>query len=285
MIKRVTNNDEWQMIINKLGWSQWFLLFSSVALLNTGAVADESQWELGIGLSVLDIPFYPGSSQRQTYLVPIPYILYRSENIKVDNGLQATFLKTPKLRFDLSADFGVPVNSEESIARQGMPDIDLVIQIGPSLEVTLAGGRFKPSHTRLEFPLRAAIATDFPSAQYVGWIFEPRLTFETRRPNKTGFAYLLSAGLRYATEEYNDYYYAVDPEFATATRPVFDPDGGYSGLFVDAIANWRTDNLIYFAFVRYQNLSGAEFENSPLVEQNDYIFVGAGLTWVFARNL
>ena len=282
---RVTKNDECQMIIKKLAWSQWFLLFSGVALLNTGAVADESQWELGIGLSVLDIPFYPGSSQRKTYLVPIPHVLYRSEKFEVDNGLQATFLQTPKLRFDLSADFGVPVNSEESIARQGMPDIDLVIQIGPSLEVTLAGGRFKPSHTRLEFPVRAAIATDFRSAQHVGWIFEPRLTFETRRPHKTGFAYLLSGGLRYATEEYNDYYYSVDPEFATATRPVFNSDGGYSGLFVDAIANWRTDNLIYFAFVRYQNLTGAEFENSPLVEQNNYFFVGAGLTWVFARNL
>ena len=269
----------------KSGWLQWFLLFSSVALINTGVVADKSQWELGIGLSVLDIPFYPGSSQSKTYLVPIPHLLYRSEKFEVDNGLQATFLKTPKLRFDISADFGVPVNSEDSTARQGMPDIDLVIQIGPSLEVTLAGGRFKPSHTRLEFPVRAAIATDFRSTQHVGWIFEPRLTFETLRPHKTGFAYLLSGGLRYATEEYNDYYYAVDPEFATPARPVFDPEGGYSGLFVDAIANWRTDNFIYFAFVRYQNLTGAEFENSPLVEQNDYFFVGAGLTWVFARNL
>lgn len=273
------------MIKKKLDWLQWFLSFSSVALINTGAVADKSQWELGIGLSVLDIPFYPGSSQSKTYLVPIPHILYRSENIEVDNGLQATFLKTSKIRLDLSADFGVPVNSVDSTARQGMPDLDLVIQIGPSVEITLAGGRFKPSHTRLEFPIRAAIATDFKSAQQVGWIFEPRLTYETRRPYKTGFAYLFSGGLRFATEEYHDYYYAVDPEFATPSRPVFDSDGGYSGLFVDAIANWRTDNLIYFAFVRYQNLSGAEYENSPLVEQNDYIFVGVGLTWVFARNL
>jgi len=279
------NNDEWQMIKKKLAWLQWFLLFSSVALLNTGAVADESQWELGIGLSVLDIPFYPGSSQSKTYLVPIPHVLYRSENIEVDNGLQVTFLKTSKIRLDISADFGVPVNSEDSTARQGMPDIDLVIQLGPSIEVTLAGGRFKPSHTRFEFPIRAAVATDFRSTQHVGWIFEPRLTYESLRPEKTGFAYLLSGGLRYATEKYNDYYYAVDPEFATPIRPAFDTGDGYSGLFIDAIANWRTSNLIYFSFVRYQNLSGAVFEDSPLVEQKDYFFVGVGLTWIFARNL
>jgi len=259
-------------------------LFILITLFSCCVNAEKSQWELGIGLSVLDIPFYPGSSQSKTYLVPIPHILYRSENIEVDNGLQATFLKTPKLRFDLSADFGVPVNSEDSIARQGMPDLDLVIQIGPSLEVTLAGGRFKPSHTRLELPLRTAVATNFSSSQNIGWVFEPRLTYETRRPYKTGFAYLVSAGLRYATEDYHDYYYAVDPEFATPSRSAFDAESGYSGLFVDAITNWRTESLIYFAFVRYQNLAGAVFENSPLVEQEDYIFLGVGLTWVFARN-
>ena len=260
------------------------LLF--MVLVTSGSVyADKSQWELGIGLSVLDIPLYPGSSQSKTYVVPVPHVLYRSEKIEVDNGLQATFLKTQKVRIDISADFGVPVNSQESTARQGMPDIDLVIQIGPSVEVTLAGARFKPSHTRLEFPVRAAVATDFRSAQQVGWIFEPRLTYETRRPEKTGFAYLLSGGLRFATDDYNDYYYGVDPAFATPIRPAFDAEQGYSGLFIDVLANWRTNNLIYFAFVRYQNLTGATFENSPLVEQNDYFFVGAGLTWVFARQI
>lgn len=273
------------MIRKRFRQLQWFLILNSAAFMNTETVADGSQWELGIGLGALEIPFYPGSSQSKTYLVPIPHILYRSENVVVDNGLQATFLKTPKLRFDLSVDFGVPVNSEDSKARQGMPDIDLVLQIGPSLDVTLAGGRFKPSHTRMELLLRAAVATDFTSAEHVGWIFEPRLTYETRRPYKKGFAYLLSGGLRYATEEYNDYYYGVDSSFVTPTRPVFDSAGGYSGLFVDAIANWRANDIIYFAFVRYQNLSGAEFEKSPLVEQKDYFFIGAGLTWVFARNL
>ena len=244
-----------------------------------------SQWELGIGAGVLDIPLYPGSSQNKTYFLPIPHILYRSENLEIDNGLQATFLRTQKVRVDISADIGVPVNSQESTLRQGMPDIDLVLQFGPSLEITLDGGRFEPNHTRLELPVRAAIATDFSSAEHVGWIFEPRLTFETRRPEKTGFAYLLSGGLRFATEDYNDYYNAVDQKFSTPEKPAFDSGGGYSGLFVDAIANWRTRDLIFFAFVRYQNLTSSEFEDSPLVEQNDYYFIGAGMTWVFARNI
>ena len=269
----------------KFFWICWYLAFCFITLLTTKAVAGKSSWELGIGVAALDIPLYPGSSQSKNYIVPVPHILWRSENLEIDNGLQATFLKTEKVRIDLSLDFGVPVNSEESTVRQGMPDIDLVLQIGPSVEITLAGGRFKPSHTRLEFPVRAAEATDFSSIQHVGWIFEPRLTYETRRPYKTGFAYLLSGGLRFSDEKYHDYYYGVDPAFATPERPAYEATPGYSGMFIDVLANWRTTNLIYFAFVRYQNLTGAEFENSPLVEQNDYFFMGIGVTWVFARHL
>ena len=261
-----------------------------MALCCTAAVpgivyADNAQWELGVGVAALEIPFYPGSSQSKTYVIPIPHFLYRSEKLEIDNGIEATFFRTPRTRFNLSADFAVPVNSRDSDAREGMPDLDLVIQIGPSLEITLAGDRFKPSHFRLELPVRAAIATDLGSAEVAGWTFEPRLTYETRRPYRTGFTYLISGGLRFSTEELHQYYYNVEPAFETPTRSQFDAEGGYSGLFVDYIANWRTDDLIFFAFLRYQNIAQSAFEDSPLVEQNDYLMFGAGVTWVFARNL
>ena len=261
------------------------LFLCSIAALPGSVYAEKPLWELGIGLTAMDIPFYPGSAQSKTYVLPIPHILYRSERLEVDNGLEATFLKTQRIRLNLSADFGVPVNSRDSKARAGMPDLDLAIQIGPSLEISVAGGRFKPSHLRLELPLRTAIATDFRSAESIGWVFEPRLTYETRRPYKTGFAYLISGGLRFSTQELHQYYYDVKPEFTTAERAEFTSAAGYSGLFIDYIANWRTDKLIYFALLRYQNLDGAAYEDSPLIEQKDYLLFGVGVAWVFARNL
>jgi outer membrane scaffolding protein for murein synthesis (MipA/OmpV family) len=262
------------------------LIFSCTGLLLSGAVyADKSEWELGIGMAALDVPFYPGSSQSETYVFPVPYFLYRSEKLEIDNGVDATLLKTPRTRFNLSADFAVPVNSADSTSRAGMPDLDVVIQLGPSLEITLAGGRFKPSHTRLELPVRAAIATDLSSADSVGWIFEPRLTYESRRPYKTGFAQLISGGVRVATEDLNQYYYGVEAAYVTQGRPQYDAPAGYSGLFVDYIANWRSKDFIFWALLRYQNLDGAAFEDSPLIEQEDYLLYGAGFTWVFARNL
>lgn len=256
-----------------------------IAIISAPAISEETQWELGVGLAAMDIPFYPGSSQSKTYVFPLPHFLYRSEKLEIDNGVDATLFKTPRLRFNISADFGVPVNSEDSDVRAGMSDLDLVLQVGPSLEITLAGGRFEASHLRLDLPVRAAIATDFGSAESVGWIFEPRLTYETRRPYKTGFAHLISAGIRFSTEELHQYYYDVEPAFATAQRNQFDAQGGYSGLFVDYVANWRTDDLIFWGLLRYQNLTGAAYENSPLIEQKDYLLFGVGVTWVFARNL
>ena len=259
-------------------------VFLSVAM-PCAAYAESAQWELGIGLIAMDIPFYPGASESKTYVFPIPHFLYRSEKLQVDNGIDATLFKTERTRFNLSADLAVPVNSSDSEAREGMPDLDLVVQVGPSLEITLMGGRFKPSHFRLDLPIRAGIATDLSSAENVGWVFEPRLTYETRRPYKTGFAYLVSAGLRFSDKELHQYYYSVEPEFVTPGRAQFDAQSGYSGLFIDYIANWRTDNLIFFALLRYQNLEGAAFEDSPLVQQNDYLLIGVGATWVFATNL
>jgi outer membrane scaffolding protein for murein synthesis (MipA/OmpV family) len=247
--------------------------------------ADKAEWELGIGITAMDIPFYPGSAENKSYIFPIPHILYRSEKLEIDNGIDATFLKTQRIRLNLSADLAVPVNSRDSSARNGMPDLDLVLQIGPTLEITLAGGRFKPRHLRLELPVRAAVATDFGSAEHVGWVFEPRVTYESRRPYKTGFAHLISAGLRFSSQELHEYYYDVKPAFVTPVRPAFESAAGYSGLFLDYIANWRTKKLIYFALLRYQNLAGAAYEDSPLIEQDDYLLVGVGITWVFARNL
>ncbi len=249
------------------------------------AYATSAQWELGIGLVVMDIPFYPGAADSKTYVFPVPHFLYRSEKLQVDNGIDATLFQTERMRFNISADLAVPVNSSESETRVGMPDLDLVIQVGPSLEITLTGGRFKPSHFRLNLPVRAAIATDLSSAENVGWVFEPRLTYETRRPYSTGFSHLISGGLRFSDKKLHQYYYNVEPIFATSTRPQFDAQAGYSGLFIDYIANWRTENLIFFALVRYQNLAAASFEDSPLVEQNDYLLLGVGVTWLFARNL
>ena len=246
--------------------------------------ADTTEWELGIGLGAFDIPHYPGASDSKSYLLPVPFVVLKSDILEIEEGIRAKLFKSDKVRLNLSVDFGVPVNSEDSALRQGMPDLETVLQIGPSLELTLSGSRRQPYHFRLEIPVRYAFATDFEEVDNLGWILEPRLTYETRRPYKTGFSWLTSAGLRFASDDYHSYYYDVPIAFATASRPSFNTNGGYSGLFADLVGAWRHKDIIFWSFIRYQNLSGAEFIDSPLVAQKDYYFIGAGITWVFASN-
>jgi len=258
----------------------------SMTLFWTGSsMAQKLKWELGGGLAGFDVPLYVGSSQNKQYLLPVPYAKLTSRYLEVDGGIRGFFFTSPDVRLDISADIGVPVSSDDSDARRGMPNLDAVLQLGPSLEITLAGSRRGKNELRLELPVRAAIATDIKSAENVGWVFEPRIAYQQRRKNKQGLSYLAAFGLQYSTSGYHAYYYDVAPQFVTSERGVFESDKGYSGLVTDLAAAWRQGEIIYWAFLRYRNLNNAVFENSPLVEQKDYLLVGAGVTWVFAQSL
>jgi outer membrane protein len=248
-------------------------------------MAQKLEWELGAGLAGFDVSLYVGSSQSKQYLLPIPYVKLTSRYLEVDEGIRGFFFTSPDVRLDISADVGVPVSSDDSEARKGMPDLDAVLQFGPSLEITLSGSRRGRNEVRLELPVRTAIATDIKNTENIGWIFEPRVTYEKRRQNKQGLSYSATFGLQYSTSDYHAYYYDVEPQFVTSERDFFESGKGYSGLVMDLIAGWRKDEIIYWALIRYRNLNNTVFANSSLVEEKDYYLLGAGITWVFAQSL
>jgi len=249
------------------------------------ALTKDTMWELGAGLTAINLPLYPGSAEHKNYLIPFPYLRIKSKYFELDDGIRGFLFESPDFRFNISADLGVPVNSDDSDLRNGMPDLKTVIQVGPSMEIIFSGGRKQPYEFRFEFPVRTAKATDLKHSESVGWIVEPRITYETLRPFKTGWAYQLSTGLRYASKQYHQYYYDVPEAFTTANRTFFEADKGYSGFFLDLVSNWREKDLIYFVFIRYQNLNNTAFKDSPLVEDNSYLSVGLGAAWIFADSL
>jgi outer membrane scaffolding protein for murein synthesis (MipA/OmpV family) len=259
------------------------LLLLTVFLCSSSG-AQEFRWEAGVGLVGTHLPLYPGSSQDAGYLIPFPYLRLESKYLDIDQGIESRIFRSNKVRVSLSGGLGVPVNSAESRAREGMPDLDLVLQVGPSLDVILNSRHDGAREFRLELPVRLAVATDFSSTRNTGWLFEPRLVYESKRKQKKGWSYEFTGGLRFATDKYHNYYYSVDPLFATATRPAYDASGGYSGLFTDLIASWRRKSLIYFAWVRYQYLGGVQYEDSPLFEDENYWFLGIGVNWIFAES-
>jgi outer membrane scaffolding protein for murein synthesis (MipA/OmpV family) len=248
-------------------------------------MAQKLEWELGGGLAAFDVPLYVGSSQSKQYLLPVPYIKLSAKYLEIDEGIRGFFFTSPNVRLDISADLGVPVSSDDSDVRKGMPDLDTVLQFGPSLEISLVGDRHSNKELRLELPVRTAIATDIKNTENIGWIFEPRVSFEKRRRNKQGLSYSATLGLRYTTREYNAYYYDVEQQFVTPERAFYESDKGYSGAVTNLAAGWREDDVIYWAVLRYRNLNNAVFEDSPLVEEKNYYLFGVGIIWVFAQSL
>ena len=254
-------------------------------MYSASSSSQDMRWEAGVGLVGVNLPLYPGSTQDSSYLIPFPYLRLESKYLDFDQGIEGKLFSSNKLRFSLSGGLGVPVNSADSTARAGMPDLDLVLQLGPSLDVIFDKRSQGAREFRLELPVRLAVATDFSSTRNTGWLFEPRLVYESKRKHKAGWAYEYMAGVRFATDKYHGYYYNVDPQYATPTRPAYSASGGYSGLFTDLIASWRKRSLIYFAWVRYQYLGGVQYEDSPLFEDKNYWFLGIGVNWIYAESL
>lgn len=251
---------------------------------STGVISKETEWQLGTGIALFNLNLYPGSADSKNYIFPIPYFTLVSEKLEIDRGIRGFLFKSERIVLDISADFGVPVESDDSTARFGMPDLNSVLQIGPSFEFLFTEPKRNKLDTRFELPLRATISSDIKHSNHEGWITEPRFSIEKRRIKKSGLAMKFTVGVKYAARGYHAYYYDVDPAFSTALRPAFRSNKGYGGSFAKIRASWRTGDWVWWTLLRYQNLNGAVFEESPLVEKKDYYLIGIGFAWVFAQN-
>jgi outer membrane protein len=254
------------------------------ALPRAARPAELPLWEAGAGVAVLDFPDYRGSDERHTLVLPIPYLVYRGDFLKADrDSIRGQLYKDDRLDLHLSVNGSIPVNSSDNAARQGMPDLDPTLEIGPNLTVMLL--RSDTTHLNLRFPLRAVIATDLQHARDEGWIFAPQINvdFYDRFPGP-GWNFGLAAGPVFANSRYHNYFYGVAPQFATPQRPAYEAGGGYAGMQWIAALSKRYPSYWVGGFVRADTLSGAVFEDSPLVRQKDGYSVGIAAAWVFSRS-
>jgi outer membrane scaffolding protein for murein synthesis (MipA/OmpV family) len=251
-------------------------------LVSAARAADLPRWELGLGLAGLTIPDYRGSDQQRGYLLPLPYVQYRGEVFQIDReGAHGKLLAVGRARLELSVVVGQPARNNDNQARRDMPDINPTVEIGPSLEIYLVRDVARQRAWLVQLPWRAVAATDLSHVEGIGWVFAPSLNYETW--NNGGWGMGIAAGPLYASEKYHDYYYEVLPVFATATRPAYDASGGYSGSRLTFTTSRRFPGFWIGAFARYDRLSGAAFEDSPLVKQKSSFMAGVGIAWVLAE--
>ena len=245
-----------------------------------------AHWEVGIGLSVITYPDYVGSDQRQTWPLPFPYVVYESRRVKVEQGTVTGALPlTDRLRFDLSAGGALPVESDKNHARRGMDDLDATGEIGPSLKYDFYRAGSGRHTVTGELPLRATIGVAFDDIRYVGLISTPNIEYRYEQEVDDGrWNVRLSTGPMFTDGRYNNYFYGVPTRDALPDRPAYNADGGYGGWRTSAGFSRRWNDYWFGAFVRYINLDGAVFENSPLVKTRTYLIGGLGVAWIFAHS-
>ena len=243
------------------------------------------EWEFGLGATGLTLPDYRGSDESRGYLLPFPYVIYRGEHLRVDRqGLRGIFFETDRVEFNLSLNATPPVD-EDNQARQGMPELDPTIEVGPRLDYTLARDREREWSFEVRLPLRAAIATDFSHTRHIGYVTYPHLHL-FMRPMIAGVKWNLGlqGGPMFATREYHEYFYGVGPDVATPERPAYEASGGYSGALALVSLSRRFPRFWVGAFARYDTLKGAVFEDSPLVRRDYAFMAGIAVAWVFAES-
>ena len=239
-------------------------------------------WEAGLGVAPISFPDYRGSDRQQTYAFPLPYFVYRGDILRVDrDGLRGVILEQSRFELNLSASGSIPVRSDADGARAGMPDLDPIFELGISMNwEAMANDDIR---VRLRLPVRAALASDLRSLNHVGWRAEPMINIETvEHPEQWALSF--STGPVIADRHYHAYFYSVPAEFATETRPEYNAPGGFSGWMAVATASRRFARTWVGAFFRYDNLTGASFENSPLVETRESFAAGLGIAWILGQS-
>jgi len=251
--------------------------------LGEAAGVTEPLWELGVGVAGFRFDDYRGSDHSNTYLLPLPFFVYRGPLLRADrDGARAILFSGQRVVVDVSLGASVPTKSKDEGARSGMPDLAGTFEIGPNLVVELWQASDRRTKVELRMPVREAITLE-RSPRAIGLTFSPNLNLDIGGlPGKGNLGFL--AGPLFGDQRYHQYFYSVAPEFATVGRPAYTAPGGYAGWRATTAFSRRFGNAWFGAFVRYDNLHGAVFAPSPLVRKETTFTAGFGISWIFATS-
>ena len=265
-------------------WSGVPLLLTSICM-PAHALADLPRWELGLGVGALSLPDYRGTDERRGYVLPLPYVVYRGEVIKADReGARAQIAGLEPFHLDFTLGASVPVSSTKNQARAGMPSLAATVEAGPSLEAQLYRSADERIRWRVRLPVSYGVTLDSGLGGN-GWQASPHVNVDIAELfNVSRLNLGMRVGPLYATRQRNAYYYDVAPQYATASRPAYRSEGGYAGAEFAAALSKRFDRYWVGAYLRYDNLSGAVFADSPLVKTRSYVAGGVGIAWVLGQS-
>lgn len=259
------------------------LLLINYSSAQSARQSEKSLWELKLFNAVAAFPEYRGSDEYSVYALPIPYFIYRGECIQSDEeGLKGIFLESKFHEIFISFGGNPPVTSDNRVKR-GMPGLDAILEIGPVFKWYFNGiDAHDPVY--FEIDIRSASSINFDSGlntRYQGQHGDVSLNWNINNPRQSKDLELyFHAGLDFSDSLYNQYFYDVTEEYVLSDREYYKSDGGYAGFFLSvAMEKVLSPSFAIAAYLQWDNLTGAVFEDSPLVTDTNYIVAGCAVIW------
>jgi len=240
-------------------------------------------WEIGVVGGGGWLPDYPAADENHFQGLALPYAIYRGDFLRLGDGgvARGLFVDVPWLELNVGLDASFPVDSSDNDAREGMDDLDYLLEAGPKLIV-----KFLYDDPVNDFDLslatRGVISTDFANVRYEGMTANPAVTY--RRHDLFGFDLraIASLGATYGSDGYNDYFYEVRTPDVRPNRPRYRADAGYVGSELTLGLSWGvTDRIRLFGGTQIGFWKGSANEDSPLFRDEVTYGVGGGLRWSF----
>ena len=135
----------------------------------TQAQRGDPLWEIGVVGGGGTLPDYPAADENHIRGLALPYAVYRGPVFRVGDAgiIRGKFIDTRLIELNLALDASFPADSDDNEAREGMPDLDTLLEAGPRLIL-----KFLPPDWEQELDAsiaaRAVFSTDLP----INWRYQ-----------------------------------------------------------------------------------------------------------------
>ncbi|MEC9375541.1 MAG: MipA/OmpV family protein [Pseudomonadota bacterium] len=241
-------------------------------------------WEVKFATFTGYGPSYPGSKESQFDFVPLPFPIYRGEILRIGDEtgkpISARLLESSRFRLDLDFGMNFSVDSEDIDARSGMPDLDILLEAGPELEIKLSDS-FAKGNLVLALQTRGAWSFDEFNSTSRGVIGSTELQYK-KMLRDSGSEFKIRVTPSWANKDYMNFFYGVDEEYESSFRKPYSAKSGYLGTRISmSLKKPLSDKLEFRTGASIGLYNGAANDGSPLFTDKKTYSGYIALFWSF----
>jgi len=247
--------------------------------------SNDPLWEMRLAGFGRYGPSYPASEESQVNIVPLPLPIYRGKFLRLgedsESPIRGRVFRWERVKLDFAFDLNFPVDSDDITARTDMPDLDLMLEVGPELEFQFTKTPKLGGHWYLGLQLRPAFSFDDIKPEFRGVAFSPEFTYQINfDAGRDSIKFRITP--TWGSSKYTGFFYGVNSKYATASRSAYEAKSGYIGT--DLTFSWIntiSERWQFVAGTRWSVYKGAANDTSPLFTKDYGIGVYAAFTWKF----